>query len=144
MILAGNVSTLPEERAYFATEIEPAIDGDLVSYIGAVDDSEKNALLGRAAALLLPIEWEEPFPVVLPEALLCGTPVLAFRRGGVPEGIDEGLTGFVCDTSEQMMTAVCRLGELDRAECRAAAERRFSTQAIVDEYEHLYLRLCAS
>jgi len=108
------------------------------------NDSEKNALLGCAAALLLPIEWEEPFPVVLPEALLCGTPVLAFRRGGVPEGIDEGLTGFVCDTSEQMMTAVCRLGELDRAECRAAAERRFSTQAIVDEYEHLYLRLCAS
>ena len=144
LILAGNLSTLPEEREYFTTEIEPAIDGDLVSYVGPVDDREKDALLGRAAALLLPIEWEEPFPVVLPEALLCGTPVLAFRRGGVPEGIDEGLTGFVCDSSEQMMTAVCRLGELDRAECRAVAERRFSRQAIVDEYEQLYLQLHAA
>lgn len=144
LILAGNISTLPEEREYFRNEIEPAIDGDVVSYVGTVDDREKNALLGRAAALLLPIEWEEPFPVVLPEALLCGTPVLAFRRGGVPEGIDDGVSGFVCDTVEQMMTAVCRLGELDRAECRAVAERRFSRQAIVDDYEQLYLQLHAS
>jgi glycosyltransferase involved in cell wall biosynthesis len=144
LIIAGNISTLPEEREYFATEIEPAIDGDLISYVGPVDDGEKNALLGRAAALLLPIEWEEPFPVVLPEALLCGTPVLAFRRGGVPEGIDDGLTGFVCDTPEQMMTAVCRLVEVDRAECRAIAERRFSRQAIVAKYEELYHRLRAS
>jgi glycosyltransferase involved in cell wall biosynthesis len=144
LVIAGNISTLPEEREYFAAEIEPAIDGDLISYVGPVDDGEKNALLGRAAALLLPIEWEEPFPVVLPEALLCGTPVLAFRRGGVPEGIDDGLTGFVCDTPEQMMTAVCRLAELDRAECRAIAEHRFSRQAIVAEYEELYLKLRAS
>jgi glycosyltransferase involved in cell wall biosynthesis len=76
--------------------------------------------------------------------LLCGTPVIAFRRGGVPEGIEEGLTGFVCDTTEQMMTAVCRIGELDRAQCRASAERRFSRQAIVDEYEGLYRQLRAS
>jgi glycosyltransferase involved in cell wall biosynthesis len=144
LILAGNVSTLPEERHYFHTEIEPAIDGELVSYIGPVDDREKDTLLGSAAAVLLPIEWEEPFPVVLPEALLCGTPVIAFRRGGVPEGIDPGLTGFVCDTVEQMTKAVCRLVELDRSACRAVAERRFSRQAIADEYEQLYLRLHAS
>src|SRR5262245_2118626 len=144
LILAGNISTLPEEREYFDAEIKPAIDGDLISYIGSVDDREKDALLGRAAALLLPIEWEEPFPVVLPEALLCGTPVLAFRRGGIPEGIDEGLTGFVCDTVDQMSTAVCRLGEIERAGCRTIAERRFSRQAIVNEYEELYLRLRAS
>ena len=144
LILAGNISSLPEERAYFEREIEPAIGRDFVSYVGAVDDREKNHLLGRAAALLLPIEWEEPFPVVLPEALLCGTPVVAFRRGGVPEGIDEGLTGFVCDTVDQMMAAVCRVGEVDRAACRTVAERRFSRQAIADEYEQLYLRLRAS
>jgi glycosyltransferase involved in cell wall biosynthesis len=143
LILAGNISTLPEEREYFHAEVEPTING-LVSYVGPVDDREKNTLLGRAAALLLPIEWEEPFPVVLPEALLCGTPVIAFRRGGVPEGIDEGITGFVCDTSEQMTAAVCRLGEIDRATCRAVAERRFSRQAIVDDYEELYQRLHAS
>jgi len=144
LILAGNISSLPEEREYFEREIEPAIGRDFVSYVGAVDDREKNDLLGRAAALLLPIEWEEPFPVVLPEALLCGTPVVAFRRGGVPEGIDDGLTGFVCDTVDQMTTAVRRVGEVDRTACRTVAERRFSRQAIVDEYEQLYLRLRAS
>jgi glycosyltransferase involved in cell wall biosynthesis len=143
LILAGNISTLPEEREYFHAEVEPAING-LVSYVGEVDDRAKNELLGRAAALLLPVEWEEPFPVVLPEALLCGTPVIAFRRGGVPEGIDQGVTGFVCDTSEQMTAAVCRLSEIDRATCRAVAERRFGRQAIVDDYEQLYRRLHAS
>jgi glycosyltransferase involved in cell wall biosynthesis len=141
LILAGNISTLPEEREYFHSEVEPAIDGHLVSYVGPVADREKDSLLGQAAALLLPIEWEEPFPVVLPEALLCGTPVVAFRRGGVPEGIEEGRTGFVCDTIDDMTRAVCRLGEIDRATCRAVGQRRFSRQAIADEYEQLYAHL---
>jgi len=143
LIIAGNVSTLPEEREYYHAEIEPAIDDSLVSYVGPVDDRQKDALLGRAAALLLPIEWEEPFPVVLPEGLLCGTPVVAFRRGGVPEGIDHGRTGFVCDTVDDMTLAISRLGEIDRAACRAEGERRFSTEAIVNDYEQLYLRLHA-
>lgn len=143
LIIAGNVSTLPEEREYFRAEIEPAIDGQLISYIGPVDDQQKDALLGGAAALLLPIEWFEPFPVVLPESLLCGTPVVAFREGGVPEGIDHGRTGFVCDTVDDMTAAIGRLHEIDRAVCRAEGERRFSTNAIVDEYEQLYLRLNA-
>jgi glycosyltransferase involved in cell wall biosynthesis len=143
LIIAGNMSTLPEEREYFHKEIEPRIDGQLVSYIGPVDDQQKDALLGGAAAFLLPIEWLEPFPVVLPEALLCGTPVVAFRRGGVPEGIDHGRTGFVCDTVDDMVAAIGRLGAIDRAECRAEGERRFSTKAIVDEYEQLYVRLNA-
>lgn len=144
LIIAGNVSTLPEERAFFAQEVEPRIDGTLVSYIGPVDDAQKEALLGGAAAMLLPIEWEEPFPVVLPESLLCGTPVVAFRRGGVPEGIAHGRTGFICDTVDDMCAAVARLGELSRAECRAEAERRFSDRAITQEYERLYERLLDS
>lgn len=143
LIIAGNLSTLPEEIEYFEKEVEPKIDGALVSYIGPVDDEQKDALLGGAAAFLLPIEWLEPFPVVLPEALLCGTPVVAFRRGGVPEGIAEGRTGFVCDTLDEMVAAIGRLGEIDRAECRAEGERRFSTKAIVDDYEQLYVRLNA-
>jgi glycosyltransferase involved in cell wall biosynthesis len=136
--IAGNVSSLPHERAYFAREIEPLIDGRLITYVGPVDNLRKNELLGGAAALLLPIEWEEPFPVVLPEALLCGTPVIAFRRGGVPEGIDHGRTGFLCDTAEGMAEAVGRLGAIDRATCRAEAERRFSDATIVSDYEALY------
>jgi glycosyltransferase involved in cell wall biosynthesis len=139
LVIAGNISTLPEELAYFEREIKPRIDGRLVTYVGVVDDEQKNALLGGAAAMLLPIEWEEPFPVVLPESMLCGTPVVAFRRGGVPEGIDEGRTGFVCDTVDDMVDAVGRLPAIDRAACRAQAERRFSAEVIADDYERLYV-----
>jgi glycosyltransferase involved in cell wall biosynthesis len=138
LVIAGNISTTPEERVYFERELQPRIDGRLVTYVGVVDDAQKNQLLGSAAAVLLPIEWEEPFPVVLPEALLCGTPVIGFRRGGVPEGIDEGRTGFVCDTVDEMAGAVRKLGQIRRADCRAEAERRFSVTVIADAYERLY------
>jgi glycosyltransferase involved in cell wall biosynthesis len=143
LIIAGNISPLPHEEEYFATEIKPRIDGTLVTYIGPVNDAEKRNLLGAAAAMLMPIEWEEPFPVVLPEATLCGTPLIAFRRGGVPEGIDHGRTGFLCDTVDEMAACVGRLGEIDRRLVRADAEQRFSDRAIVGEYEALYRRLAA-
>jgi glycosyltransferase involved in cell wall biosynthesis len=141
LIIAGNISTLPEERAFFDREVAPQIDGSLVSYIGPVDDAAKNALLGGAAAMLMPIEWEEPFPVVLPESFMCGTPVIAFRRGGLPEGIAHGRTGFVCDTIDEMCGAVAMLDRVRRADCRDAGERRFSDHAITGEYEALYRRL---
>jgi glycosyltransferase involved in cell wall biosynthesis len=143
LIIAGNISPLAHERAYFDAEIAPLVDGDLVTYIGPVGDVQKQALLGGAAAMLLPIEWEEPFPVVLPESMLCGTPLVAFRRGGVPEGIDHGRTGFLCETVDQMTALVSRLPEIDRATVRADAERRFSDTAIAGEYERLYQRLAA-
>jgi glycosyltransferase involved in cell wall biosynthesis len=138
LLIAGNVSTLPHEREYFEREVAPRIDGRRIRYVGVVNDRQKNDLLGRCAAMLMPIEWEEPFPVVLPEALLCGAPVIAFRRGGVPEGIDHGRTGFLCDTVDDMVNAVNALPSIERAECRAEAERRFSTTSIVTEYETLY------
>jgi glycosyltransferase involved in cell wall biosynthesis len=144
LIIAGNISPLPEERAFFENEVAPKIDGRLVTYIGPVDDAQKNALLGGASAMLMPIEWEEPFPVVLPESLLCGTPVIAFRRGGVPEGIEDGRTGFVCDTLDDMCDAVGRLPQIDRGACRIEAQRRFSVRAITDQYEALYHRLIAT
>ena len=144
LIIAGNVSTLPHERKYFHEEIEPQLDALQTSYIGPIDNAAKNRLLGSAAALLMPIEFEEPFPVVLPEALLCGTPVIAFRRGGVPEGIDHDRTGFLCDTKEEMVAAVQQLSKIDRAVCRAEGVRRFSDDAILAEYEQLYYRLLAS
>jgi glycosyltransferase involved in cell wall biosynthesis len=144
LVIAGNISTLADQREYFEREVAPNIDGTLVTYIGPVDDVEKRALLGQAAAMLLPIEWEEPFPVVLPESMLCGTPLIAFRRGGVPEGIDDGRTGFLCDTVEEMAELVGRLPEIDRRIVRSEAERRFSDRAIVEAYESLYKRMAAA
>jgi len=139
LCIAGNISDLPREREYFRREIEPAIDGRRVSYLGPVDDAAKGRLLGAAAALLLPVEWDEPFPVVLAEALACGTPVIGFRRGGVPEGIAHGRTGFLCDSADEMAALVGRLGEIDRRACRAEADSRFSAAAVTDAYERLYL-----
>ncbi len=144
LFIAGTISPLAHEREYFEREVAPLIDGSLVQYIGPVDNVAKNALLGGAAALLLPVEWDEPFPVVLPEALLCGTPVIGFRRGGIPEGIAHGRTGFICDDETSMGDAVRRLDTIDRAECRAEAERRFSDRAIADEYERLYESMLAA
>jgi glycosyltransferase involved in cell wall biosynthesis len=144
LVVAGNISALPEERAYFERELRPQFDGRLIRYVGVVNDDQKNALLGGAAALLMPIEWEEPFPVVLPEALLCGAPVVAYRRGGVPEGIDHGRTGFLCDSIDEMTAAVRQLSTIDRAHCRAEAEHRFGTDAIVAEYENLYHTMCVN
>ena len=108
-----------------------------------MNDEQKRALLGGAAAMLMPIEWEEPFPVVLPESMLCGTPLVAFRRGGVPEGIEHGRTGFLCDTVDEMADCVRRLTEIDRLAVRTDAVRRFSDRAIVDAYESLYRRMAA-
>jgi len=144
LILAGNVSPLAHEQEYFEREIKPQVDGRLVTYIGPVDDQQKRTVLGSAAAMLMPIEWEEPFPVVLPESMLCGTPLIAFRRGGVPEGIEHGRTGFLCDTVDEMSALVGRLPEIDRAAVRAEAERRFSDAAIISAYEALYQRMAAA
>ena len=141
LVIAGSISPYAHEQEYFERDIKPQIDGSLISYIGPVDDRQKRALLGGAAAMLMPIEWEEPFPVVLPEAMLCGTPLIAFRRGGVPEGIEHGRTGFLCDTADEMAALVARLPEIDRAVVRREAERRFSDTAVVAEYERLYERL---
>jgi glycosyltransferase involved in cell wall biosynthesis len=141
LIIAGNISPLAHEQAYFEAEIKPRIDGRLVTYIGPVGDEAKQALLGGAAAMLMPIEWEEPFPVVLPESMLCGTPLIAFARGGVPEGIDHGRTGFLCDNVDEMTALVARLPELDRAVVRVEAERRFSDSAIAADYLRLYEQL---
>ncbi|MFI5177925.1 MAG: glycosyltransferase [Vicinamibacterales bacterium] len=144
LIIAGNISPLAHEREYFEREVAPNVDGTLVTSVGPVDDVQKRALLGQAAGMLMPIEWEEPFPVVLPESMLCGTPLIAFRRGGVPEGIDHGRTGFLCDTVEEMAALVGRLPEIDRHTVRSEAERRFSDRAIVEAYESLYTTMAAA
>ena len=93
------------------------------------------------AALLMPIVWEEPFGIVMAEALACGTPVLGFRRGSVPEVVDEGVTGFISDDADGMVASVARLGAIDRRRCREAAEARFSDASIVHNYEAVYRQL---
>lgn len=138
LIIAGNISPLKEEQAYFEHEIKPQIDGTQIQYIGVVDNVQKNRLLGNAAAMLLPVEWYEPFPIVLPESYACGTPILAFPGGGVPEGIFEGETGFISHSAEEMASHVALLGQLNRADCRRKAELLYSDTTIATNYLSIY------
>ena len=133
LVIAGNVS----DDAYFESEVRPHLT-DRIEYVGPVDDVQKNELLGNALAFLMPIEWEEPFGIVMAEALACGTPVIGTPRGSVPEVVIEGETGFVRDTVAGLAAAVDQAATLDRAACRADCEARFSDRAIVDAYLDVY------
>jgi glycosyltransferase involved in cell wall biosynthesis len=144
LVIAGNVPEQPKEKTYFKEQVEPHIDGTHIQYLGPVNDEKKNELLGRAVAFLMPIEWEEPFGIVMAEALACGTPVIGLRRGSVPEVVTHGETGFACDSVNEMVEAVARIGELSRSACRKRCEEHFSARAIVDSYEQLYRRHVSS
>ena len=134
LIIAGNISTLPEEKVYYKTEIAPHIDGQQIQYIGTVNDVQKNELLGKAKALLFPIEWNEPFGIVMIEAMACGTPVIAFNAGSVDEVIEEGITGFKVYNKDEMITAVKKAGIISRAGCRLDAMNRFDISEIAKKY----------
>jgi len=138
LIIAGNISTIPHEKAYFENEILPQIDGEQIKYIGVVDNIQKNELLANSSAMLLPIEWYEPFPIVLPESYACGTPVLAFPNGGVPEGIEIGKTGFLSSSTEEMAEQVAQIPSIDRRYCRQIAENSYSDSVIARKYLELY------
>jgi glycosyltransferase involved in cell wall biosynthesis len=109
-----------------------------VDFIGEIGEDEKSAFLGRARAVLFPIDWPEPFGLVLIEAMACGTPVIAFRRGSVPEVVIEGQTGFICQTVEEAVEAVARLPELSRRGCRQVFERRFTAARMARDYLNIY------
>ena len=141
LVIAGNVPEAEHHRRYFAERIQPHIDGKCVEYLGAVDDVTKNELLGKSAALLMPLLWEEPFGIVMAEALACGVPVIGLRRGSLPEIVEHGVNGFVCGSVQQMVSAVGSLAEIDRRDCRRIAEEKFSDRVIVDCYERLYYDL---
>lgn len=138
LIIAGNISTLKPEIEYFEKEIRPHIDEELISYVGTVDNLQKNKLLGSAAAMLLPVEWYEPFPIVLPEAYACGTPILAFPGGGVPEGIFTGITGYLSNNVEEMAEHVNQIPLLNRVICRQKAEELYSDTTIANNYLNIY------
>jgi glycosyltransferase involved in cell wall biosynthesis len=141
VILAGNKSPGEAHEEYFSTRVAPLVDGDRVQYVGPVDDEQKDRLLGQAAALLMPVQWDEPFGIVMAEALACGTPIIGLRRGSVPEVVREGITGFVCNTVEDMVKAVASIPALNRTACRDDMEQRFSDRAMVDAYERLYVQM---
>ncbi|OLE23010.1 MAG: group 1 glycosyl transferase, partial [Cyanobacteria bacterium 13_1_40CM_2_61_4] len=139
LIIAGNRASEGPEADYFESEIAPHCCNDTqITYIGPVTDVQKTDLLGSAAALLFPIEWEEPFGIVMAEALACGTPVVAFNRGAVPEVVAHGTTGFLCSSAEDMVAAVSKIPKISRLCCRLSCEERFSADVIVNRYEELY------
>lgn len=131
------------DREYFTREIEPLLEQDHVDFVGEIGPDEKNEFLGKARALIFPIDWSEPFGLAMIEAMACATPVIAYRSGSVPEVIDEGVTGFVVDDIEGAVAAVGRLDELDRAGVRAAFERRFDVARMAHDYLEVYERLVA-
>lgn len=136
LIIAGNIPDA--HRAWYEAHVAPHIDGVQITYVGPVDDVQKNALLGQARAFLMPILWEEPFGIVMAEAMACGTPVIGTPRGAVPEVVVDGVTGFVRPDVEGMAEAVGRLGELDRAASRARVEQLYSDDAVTEAYLAIY------
>ena len=141
LILAGNHAQSGHELDYWRREIEPHLGRDGIEWVGEVDDRAKNELLGRAAALLVPIRWDEPFGIVFAEALACGTPVISCPRGALPEIVEEGKTGFLVKSEDEGAEAVRRVGELPRRACRLAAERSFSLPVCARTYLGLYTEL---
>ena len=139
LIMAAKVDRV--DQAYFDTTIRPMIDGDQIQMIGEIGDDAKAAFLSGAHALLMPIDWPEPFGLVMIEAMACGTPVIAFDCGSVPEGVDHGITGFVVDNEDAAVAAIPRLRHLSRQAIRARFERRFSARRMASDYLALYHQL---
>jgi glycosyltransferase involved in cell wall biosynthesis len=126
------------DSPYFAREIEPLLENPLVEFVGEIGDSDKCAFLGSARALLFPIDWPEPFGLVMIESLACGTPVIAFRGGSVDEIIEHGRTGFVVESLDEAIEATRRVGTLDRRACRQSFERRFTARRMAEDHVAVY------
>jgi glycosyltransferase involved in cell wall biosynthesis len=126
------------DREYFDTTIRPLLSDPLVEYLGEIDDREKEPFLGNALALLFPIDWPEPFGLVMIESLACGTPVIAYRRGSVPEVLEEGVTGFMVQDQAEALAAVKNVENLSRRGCRDVFEQRFCASRMVEGYLRVY------
>jgi glycosyltransferase involved in cell wall biosynthesis len=129
------------DREYFNSEIRPLLNQPLVEYIGEIGEQEKNDFLGNARALLFPIDWPEPFGLVMIEAMACGTPVIAWRMASVPEIVDEGTAGLIVDDIDDAVGAVARLGSISRSVCRRVFEERFSVRRMASDYIDIYNKL---
>jgi glycosyltransferase involved in cell wall biosynthesis len=141
LVLAGTVQ--PRQERFFATEIEPHIDGTQIRFVGEVGGARKQRLFADAYAFLMPIRWPEPFGMVMVESLAAGTPVLAFAQGAAPEIVEHGKSGFLVDDEHEMAAMVEKVRELDPADCRRSAER-FSPDRVAARYEAAYARAVAA
>jgi glycosyltransferase involved in cell wall biosynthesis len=130
-----------QDEAYFHRHVEPLLDDPLIDFIGEIGDADKSAFLGDALALLFPIDWPEPFGLVMIEAMACGTPVIAWNCGAVPEIVDNGITGFVVNSQVEAVQAIGRVKQLNRLRIRHICDRRFSAPAMAKRYLDVYARL---
>jgi glycosyltransferase involved in cell wall biosynthesis len=142
LVLAGPIQ--PGQEAFFGEAVAPHIDSDRVCYVGDVTGRTKVELFARAAALLMPIRWDEPFGMVMIEALACGTPVVAFAEGAAVEIVLEGQNGFLVDDEDEMVAAIARLSELDPVRCRASVAARYDGDLVAHAYEGAYRHACAA
>ena len=140
IVLAGKVA-LPEEHMYFHECIEPLLDGKQVTFIGEADGVQKRELYAKARAVLVPLMWDEPFGLVMIEAMACGTPVIAFKRGAAPEIIVDGQTGYLVNDVDEMEAAMGRLSAIDPLVCRAHVESYFGPEALADGYLKVYRQM---
>ena len=131
----------PADRAYFDDVIRPLLGGPGIEFVGEIGEREKVPFLSDAYALLFPIDWPEPFGLVMIEAMACGTPVIAYRRGSVPEVIEDGVTGYVVGSIDEAVSAVKRIGDLSRASCRRVFEERFTSRRMAEDYVEAYRSL---
>jgi glycosyltransferase involved in cell wall biosynthesis len=129
------------DREYFESVVEPLLRDPLIEYLGEIGEGEKEEFFGNARVLLFPIDWPEPFGLVMIEALACGTPVIAFRGGSVPEVLDDGVTGFIVDDLDDAVAAIRRIGEISRRRCREVFEDRFTAARMASDYVDLYSAL---
>jgi glycosyltransferase involved in cell wall biosynthesis len=132
------------DRRYFKREIEPLLNHPQIKWLGEVSDKDKDEFLGNAYALLFPIDWPEPFGLVMIESMACSTPVIAYPGGSVPEVMEDGVTGFVVNDIEQAVEATRRVRELSRARCREVFEKRFTASRMASDYINAFTRLADS
>ena len=126
------------DTEYFESTIRPLLDDPLVSFDGEIGDADKDNFIGNARALLMPIDWPEPFGLVMIEAMACGTPVIAYANGSVPEVLDDGVTGFIVENQEQATAAARNIGRIDRRRCRQVFEQRFAARVMARRYLEVY------